>query len=43
LRVAGENLGVTLSTTDLAWTNPASNPGFCGEMPATNDLSHCSD
>ena len=39
MRVTGENLGVTLFATDLAWTNPASNLGFCGEVPATNYCS----
>jgi hypothetical protein len=30
----------TLSTTNLTWTDPGSNPGLCGERPATNRLSH---
>ena len=30
----------TLSTTNLTWTNPASNPGLRGYRPATNRLSH---
>jgi hypothetical protein len=30
----------TLSTTNLTWTDPGSNPGLRGERPATNCLSH---
>jgi hypothetical protein len=30
----------TLSTTNPTCTDPASNPGFRGERPATNRLSH---
>jgi hypothetical protein len=30
----------TLSTTKPTWTDPGSNPGLCGERPATNRLSH---
>jgi hypothetical protein len=30
----------TLSTTNLTWTDPGSNPDLCGERPATNRLSH---
>jgi hypothetical protein len=30
----------TLSTTNPTWTNPGSNPGFRGDRPATNRLSH---
>jgi hypothetical protein len=30
----------TLFTTNSTWTDPGSNPGLCGEMPATNRLSH---
>jgi hypothetical protein len=30
----------TLSTTNLTWTDPGSNPGLHGESPATNRLSH---
>jgi hypothetical protein len=30
----------TLSTTNLTWTEPGSNPGFRGERPVTNRLSH---
>jgi hypothetical protein len=30
----------TLSTIKSLWTKPGSNPGFCGEKPATNLLSH---
>jgi hypothetical protein len=30
----------TLSTTNLTWTDPESNPGLRGERPATNRLSH---
>jgi hypothetical protein len=30
----------TLSTTNLTWTDPGSNPGLRGERPATNRLSH---
>ena len=31
--------GATLSTTHLTWTGEGSNPGLCGERPATNVLS----
>jgi hypothetical protein len=30
----------TLSTTNPAWTDPGSNPGLRGDMPATNRLNH---
>jgi hypothetical protein len=30
----------TLSTTNPTWIDPDSNPGLCGERPATDDLSH---
>jgi hypothetical protein len=30
----------TLSTTNPTWIDPGSNPGLCGERPATNRLSH---
>jgi hypothetical protein len=30
----------TLSTTNLTWTDPGSNPGLRGGRPATNRLSH---
>jgi hypothetical protein len=30
----------TLSTTNLTWTDPGSNPGLRVERPATNRLSH---
>jgi hypothetical protein len=30
----------TLSTTNVTWTDPGSNPGLRGERPATNRLSH---
>jgi hypothetical protein len=30
----------TLSTTNPTWTDPGSNPGFRGDRPATNRLSH---
>jgi hypothetical protein len=30
----------TLSTTNLTWNDPGSNPGLCGERPVTNRLSH---
>jgi hypothetical protein len=30
----------TLSTINPTWTDPGSNPGFRGERPATNRLSH---
>jgi hypothetical protein len=33
-------LSATLSTTNLTWTDPGSNPGLRGERPATNRLSH---
>jgi hypothetical protein len=31
---------VTLSTTNLTWTDPGSNPGLRGGRSATNRLSH---
>jgi hypothetical protein len=31
---------VTLSTTNPTWIDPGTNPGFCGDRPATNDLNH---
>jgi hypothetical protein len=48
MKLTGENrqLGkktcpsATLSTTNLTWTDPGSNPGLRGERPATNRLSH---
>jgi hypothetical protein len=30
----------TLSITNSTWTDPGAKPGFRGERPATNDLSH---
>jgi hypothetical protein len=30
----------TLSTKNPKWTDTGSSPGFCGEKPATNRLSH---
>jgi hypothetical protein len=30
----------TLSTTNNTWNDPDPNPGFRGEIPVTNDLSH---
>jgi hypothetical protein len=30
----------TLFTTNPTWTDPGLNPGFRGERPATNRLSH---
>jgi hypothetical protein len=30
----------TLSSTNLTWTDPGSNPGLRGERPVTNRLSH---
>jgi hypothetical protein len=30
----------TLSSTNPTWTDPGSNPGFRGERPTTNRLSH---
>jgi hypothetical protein len=30
----------TLSTTNPTWTDPGSNPGLHGGMPATDRLSH---
>jgi hypothetical protein len=30
----------TLSITNPTWTDTGSNPGLCGERPATNRLSH---
>ena len=29
-----------LSTTNLTWNDPESNPGLSGERPGTNRLSH---
>jgi hypothetical protein len=29
-----------LSTTNSTWIDPGAKPGFCGEKPVTNDLSH---
>jgi hypothetical protein len=48
MKLTGENRSTrgkscpsaTLSTTNPTWTDPASNPGICGERPATNRLSH---
>jgi hypothetical protein len=48
MKLTGENrqLGekpvpsATLSTTNLTWTDPGSDPGLRGERPATNRLSH---
>jgi hypothetical protein len=37
----GENSpSATLSTTNLIWTDPSTNPGLRGEIPATNRLWH---
>jgi hypothetical protein len=33
-------LSVTLSTTNPTWTDLSTNPGLCGEKPATNHLSY---
>jgi hypothetical protein len=30
----------TLSTENPTWTDPAANPGLCGERPASNHLGH---
>jgi hypothetical protein len=39
--VLGENLpSATLSTTNPTWIDPGANPGFRGERPVTNNLSH---
>jgi hypothetical protein len=48
MKLTGENrqLGekpvhsATLSTTNLTWTDPGSNPRLRGKRPATNSLSH---
>jgi hypothetical protein len=48
MKLTGENRSTrrktcpsaTLSTTNLTWTDPGSNPGLRGERPATNRLSH---
>jgi hypothetical protein len=48
MKLTGENRSTrgktypsaTLSTTNPTWTDPGSNPGLCGERPATNRLSH---
>jgi hypothetical protein len=49
MKLTGENrstrgektcTSATLSTTNPTWTDPGSNPGLRGEMPATNRLSH---
>jgi hypothetical protein len=31
---------LSLSVTNLTWTDPGANPGLCGERPVTNRLSH---
>jgi hypothetical protein len=48
MKLTGENRSTrgktcpsaTLSTTTSTWLDPGSNPGLCGERPATNRLSH---
>jgi hypothetical protein len=48
MKLTGENRSTrrkarpsaTLSTINPTWTDPGSNPGFRGERPATNRLSH---
>jgi hypothetical protein len=48
MKLTGENRSIrgktcpsaTLSITNSTRTDPGSNPGFCGERPATNGLSH---
>jgi hypothetical protein len=48
MKLTGENRRIrgkigpsaTLSTINPTWTDPGSNPGFRGERPATNRLSH---
>jgi hypothetical protein len=48
MKLTGENQitrgktcpSATLSTTNPTWSDPGSNPGFRGERPATNRLSH---
>jgi hypothetical protein len=41
IEVLGEkSFSATLSTTNPTWTDPGSNPGLCGERPATNHRSH---
>jgi hypothetical protein len=48
MKLTGENRrtrgktcpGATLSTTNPTWTDPGSNPGLRGGMPAANRLSH---
>jgi hypothetical protein len=48
MKLTGENRNTrrkscpsaTFSTTNLTWTDTGSNPGLCGEGPATNRLSH---
>jgi hypothetical protein len=48
MKLTGENRSTlektcpnaTLSTTNPTWTDPALNPGLCGERPATNRLNH---
>jgi hypothetical protein len=48
MKLTGENRSTrvktcpsaTLSTTNLTWTEPGSNPGLRGERPATSRLSH---
>jgi hypothetical protein len=46
MKLTGENRSTrgktcpnaTLSTTNPTWTDPGTNPGLCGERPATNYL-----
>jgi hypothetical protein len=48
MKLTGENRSTrgktcpsaTLSTTNPTWTDPGLNPGFRGERPAANRLSH---
>jgi hypothetical protein len=40
-RTRGETCpNATLSTTNLTWTDPGSNPGLRGGRPAANRLNH---
>ena len=46
-RMTPENPSIHSSTyssatlaPDLTWTNPGSNPGLCGDRPATNRVTH---
>ena len=34
------NLGATLSTINVTWTDMGLNPGLCSQRPATNHLSY---